>query len=88
MPVREVSLKQFLEDTAAQLDDARYEPVAITESGARQFVVMSAEVFDSLRAGSRRALSTADLTDEQLGSPDAPPLPEGFSRLGEKPGGK
>ena len=81
-------MKEFKERTDEVLEDARYEPVALTEKGEGQFVVMSAELFKTVYAGSRRAGFTDELTDEQLGIGPAAPVPEGRGQLEDKRGGK
>lgn len=79
--MREISAQEFIENPAETLNDARYEPVAITEDGKRQLVIMSIEVFESMRRGSRRVLHVSEMTEEDVREIADSKMPEGPEHL-------
>jgi hypothetical protein len=81
MSMREVSIQDFDRDPAAVREDARYEPIAVTEGGARKLVIMSAEVFASLRRGSRRAVHVSEMTEDDIKAIENAKMPEGLEHL-------
>ena len=81
MTMREVGLREFTENPAETLNDARLEPVAITEDGHRQLVIIPIEVFESMRRGSRRVLHVSEMTGEDIKAIAESKMPEGFEHL-------
>jgi hypothetical protein len=81
MAMREIELREFTENAAETLNDARYEPVAITEDGKRRLVIMSIEVFESMRRGSRRVLHVSEMTEDDIREIADSKMPEGLEHL-------
>jgi hypothetical protein len=81
MAMREIGSREFTENPTGTMNDARYEPVAITEDGKRQLVIMSIEVFESMRRGSRRVLKTSELSEEQIRAIAEAKMPAGLEYL-------
>lgn len=61
-----VDLLEFERGLVQALDEALREPVEITRAGRREFVLMSAEHYDWLKAAAKRAHRTADISDTVL----------------------
>ena len=78
-----VSVLEFQRKFGRFQHEAQREPVEITRHGRREFVLMSAEQYDWLRASARRSHRTEDAADvvidavERAGAvrPDQGPLP-------------
>ena len=79
--MREISAQKFTENPAETLNDARYKPIAITEDGKRQLVIMSIEVFESMRRGARRVLHASEMTEEDIREIADSKMPEGLEHL-------
>ena len=79
--MREIGSREFAENPAETLNDAQYEPVAITENGKRQLVIMSVEVFESMRRSSRRVLHVSEMSEEDIREISDAKMPEGLEHL-------
>ena len=81
MAMREIGSREFTENPVETMNDARYEPVVITEDGKRRLVIMSIEVFDSMRRGSRRVLHVSEMAEEDVKEIADSKMPEGLEHL-------
>lgn len=61
-----VEVREFECALAHVLEEAKREPVEITRGGRPEFVLMSVEHYDWLKAAAKRAHRTVDISDTVL----------------------
>ncbi|WP_158811610.1 type II toxin-antitoxin system Phd/YefM family antitoxin [Beijerinckia sp. L45] len=76
METTRVSASEFQQAFDALSDKARHEPVVITEHGRDSLVVMSADEWERLRRGDRRAGLTAKLDPRWVDAVSAAAVPD------------
>jgi prevent-host-death family protein len=83
MAMDEMTADEFKQHLDSLLNEDFFPPIGITRNGERRMVVVPAEIFRAMHRSSRRAISTADLSKEQIKALiDAQP-PEGLEHLNE-----
>jgi prevent-host-death family protein len=79
-----VTAGEFQQAFDALSDQARREPVIITQEGHDDLVVMSAEEWARLRRGERRAGLTSELPEEWVEAARYAKVPEEFAYLDDE----
>jgi prevent-host-death family protein len=84
METTRVTASEFQRAFDALSDQARREPIVITEKGQDDLVVMSAEEWERLRRRGRRVGLTSELPDEWLEAARQAKVPEEFAELDDE----
>jgi PHD/YefM family antitoxin component YafN of YafNO toxin-antitoxin module len=84
MDTTRVTVREFQKAFGALSDQARREPVIITEDGQDDLGVMSAEECERLRRRDRRVGLTSELLEEWLEAARQAKVPDEFAELDDE----